>query len=362
MDRVVKDYYARRKKRLQARFDANPRIAYGIAKGMGIDTQGMTPKEVWEAISKEGGGTATKTKSQSKEFYDYYGEGSKYTREFKTNGGVSFPKLKKGEAYDEDVLKDICSNAAKNGFGDKLDEIVKNISEDDIVRQKDPVTGETVVSFKGLMGKVDNKVKGRSAECQRIYDEKVKDGKKITDDMVDIVGGLSNARLLGLDNCIKGGASVSRKIDTKREDDIKQGRKPKTDEEYVKGFGDITRFTVKSDHDSIVNTANTVVKELGEKGYKVVELENKYIGENQTYKGVHISAYSKSGQKFEVQIHSDESMAVKNKGHKEYEIARNVETDEKTREAANAKMREYWSKLKDPKGIQKLKGFNLEKK
>lgn len=52
----VDAFRARRLKRLQARFDANPQIAYGIAKGMGIDTTGMEPKEVWEAIRKEGGG------------------------------------------------------------------------------------------------------------------------------------------------------------------------------------------------------------------------------------------------------------------------------------------------------------------
>ena len=52
----VDAFRARRLKRLQARFDANPQIAYGIAKGMGIDTTGMGPKEVWEAIRKEGGG------------------------------------------------------------------------------------------------------------------------------------------------------------------------------------------------------------------------------------------------------------------------------------------------------------------
>jgi len=38
-----------------ARFDASARLAYGIAKGMGIDTEGMEPQEVWEAIRKEGG-------------------------------------------------------------------------------------------------------------------------------------------------------------------------------------------------------------------------------------------------------------------------------------------------------------------
>ena len=48
---------------IDSRFDASARLAYGIAKGMGIDTEGMKPQEVWEAIRKEGGiGKAAKNK------------------------------------------------------------------------------------------------------------------------------------------------------------------------------------------------------------------------------------------------------------------------------------------------------------
>ena len=45
----VSAYRQRRADRLQERFDANPRLAYGIAKSLGIKTEGMEPKEVWEA-------------------------------------------------------------------------------------------------------------------------------------------------------------------------------------------------------------------------------------------------------------------------------------------------------------------------
>jgi len=61
----IADYMLRREARMSrrgvrmdsadSRFDAGARLAYGIAKGMGIDTEGMSPKEVWAAISKEGG-------------------------------------------------------------------------------------------------------------------------------------------------------------------------------------------------------------------------------------------------------------------------------------------------------------------
>lgn len=49
----VDEYKKRRVKRMEERFDASSRLAYGIAKGMGINTEGMEPSDVWEAIKKE---------------------------------------------------------------------------------------------------------------------------------------------------------------------------------------------------------------------------------------------------------------------------------------------------------------------
>jgi len=54
----VEAYRMRRYLRMQERFDASARLAYGIAKGMGINTEGMEPKEVWEAIRKKDPGAA----------------------------------------------------------------------------------------------------------------------------------------------------------------------------------------------------------------------------------------------------------------------------------------------------------------
>ena len=58
----VSAYRQRRADRLQERFDANPRLAYGIAKSLGIKTEGMEPKEVWEAIRKKDPGAAAGAK------------------------------------------------------------------------------------------------------------------------------------------------------------------------------------------------------------------------------------------------------------------------------------------------------------
>lgn len=62
----VSEYRERRLERIEERMDANPRVAYGIARGMGIDTTGMSPKEVWAAIRKENPGAAKKERTTLK--------------------------------------------------------------------------------------------------------------------------------------------------------------------------------------------------------------------------------------------------------------------------------------------------------
>lgn len=44
---------------------ADSRIAYGIAKGLGIDTDGKSPKEVWEAIAKKQGVSIEQAQNQA---------------------------------------------------------------------------------------------------------------------------------------------------------------------------------------------------------------------------------------------------------------------------------------------------------
>lgn len=70
LNKTILNYYIRRAKRLEVRGvrldakdmreDAGVGFAYGIAKSMGIDTEGMSPAEVFEAIKKKGGPGAAK--------------------------------------------------------------------------------------------------------------------------------------------------------------------------------------------------------------------------------------------------------------------------------------------------------------
>ena len=92
------------------------------------------------------------------------------------------------------------------------------------------------------------------------------------------------------------------------------------------------------------------------RGYKVTKIDNKYLDKNSDYKGIHLDCVSPDGQKFELQIHSKESMAVKNKLHPLYEKWR-IMKDGPQREALSKQMKELSATLPMPNGIKELKNY-----
>lgn len=381
----VEEYKERRNERMLARMDANPRIAYGIAKGMGIDTTGMSPKEVYEAIKKGGGNARGKRPHGSKEYeLSKAGEKSSYKDTYKAPNGAKFPSIKSGAKWDNSTLSEVDRLAKAGGRTKKYDRVVNGLSSGDVVYQKG-VDGTTVASVPGLSQMFDNKMSGRSEECNKIYNEKIEKGKKITSDMVSVTNALGS-RLMGLENCFKGGSSAAGKIDRKRKKDfetadklLKDGEitkeeaekmKSKTDEDYTRGFDDVVRFTVLSDHKGTVKTVNDTIKKLGKMGYECVELDNKWLPQEDKktgklkpseYKAVHLAFKSPTGETFEVQVHSDESMKVKNMNHALYEEQRNPKTSEDRAKELGAKMAKNVSGLSEPDGIMSLKSFKKGK-
>ncbi len=94
-EREIREYKKRRAARIMervARFDAAQRLAYGLAKKYGIDTKGMSPKEVWEAIKG-------KTGKEARDFYNQSGNAGADKIKFGTANKKSFTKaLNKAKA------------------------------------------------------------------------------------------------------------------------------------------------------------------------------------------------------------------------------------------------------------------------
>lgn len=277
-----------------------------------------------------------------------------------TKGGVKLPNLKSGAKWNSSTWDRMEHEAEEAGDLEKFTEAAKNLTENDIVYQTES-DGSVTACVPGFATRWDKEVVGRSPEIQALYDARRKDGEKITKDMLEIARGL-NSSLESVENNFKGGKSASRKIDTKREEDEKKGEEPLTDMGYFQKMDDISRFTMVSGYDEMVDSTNALVDKLNESGYTVEEVDNKWTNPKyKTYKGIHVKARSPEGQMFEVQIHSRGDLAMKDINHEDYNIERDTKKPQAEREAATKRMIERYSTLPMPKGIDTLKSYKKGK-
>lgn len=202
-----------------------------------------------------------------------------------------------------------------------------------------------------------------SAEAKAIYKKAREAEPAITNVLVKAVDDIPGARLDGIEFNVKTGSSLEGKIARKMADDRKAGLRVATDAEYVGRMTDLVRYTeVVPVQDDIVGATKDVMKRLENEGLECIELDNKYIDGDGSYKGVHLLFKDKSGVVFEYQVHSEESMIVKNTNHELYEIARDVRTPDDEKIRLEMEMRQRAASLKNPEGIETLKSFDKRHK
>ena len=199
---------------------------------------------------------------------------------------------------------------------------------------------------------------GISKSAQAAYDKARESEAKITPKLQEIADGLS-CEMRGLEYSVKTASSTRDKIERKRHDALNSSEAMPSDEEIVNGMWDLVRYTAVSPHDEMAGAARKFVEKLTEQGYTVTDLENKWLDAN-PYNGIHLGVVSSEGQKFELQIHSNESLAVKDKLHPLYEERRKVTTSEQRKAELDAEMMNLSKSMKRPKGIDDLENFRKE--
>lgn len=151
----------------------------------------------------------------------------------------------------------------------------------------------------------------------------------------------------GLKHRVKGLGSLTRKIYDKAK------QRGQTFQQSAKRIGDSLRYTSMVDTDNYTAHVRAVLKDLKTQGYNVVELENHWT-RGDAYNGTHaVLRDTRSGLRIEVQFHTPESLAAKERNHRMYERAR-ISKDPEERARLNAKMTAISDRAPVPKGATRI--------
>lgn len=163
----------------------------------------------------------------------------------------------------------------------------------------------------------------------------------------------SGARLEGLAHRVKSPSSLVRKIETNlREVDDEGGSS--TPEAEAGKLNDVIRYTVVEDqHAQLTGTAQRTAEGLKAQGYTLKKAKVIY-DEGSPYKGVHLIVVSPSGVSSEVQVHSAQALAVKERSHVPYEVARDPDASPQDRAKAQQECVDLWRQIPAPPGIAEL--------
>lgn len=201
----------------------------------------------------------------------------------------------------------------------------------------------------GVAAAKDNVLIRASTKAQKAYNAARKAEPKITKDLINISKGLG-MEMTGLKYSVKTASSVESKIKRKKP-------ASESDDKYIRRMGDLVRYTQMGKHSDLGTNTVKTMNALKENGYKVTKVDNKYLDKNSDYKGIHLDVVSPTGQKLELQIHSKESMDVKNKLHPIYEKSRMMPKDSPKRLELENQMRAISATLPMPKGIENVKNY-----
>ena len=176
---------------------------------------------------------------------------------------------------------------------------------------------------------------------------------KITKDIVEATKN-SGASNFGLDYRLKTEKSAVRKA---RDEYKEEGyESPK---EYLDNMWDLVRFTQQDNPQNLVKGAISTLRELKNKGYKVIQIKNTFLSTKNPYKGVNVKILSPDKQRIELQFNTYKNLLVKEKQHLLYEVARRKDLDEKTKEEVNKAMDEVGYLYEPVEGIQKLPNVKM---
>lgn len=218
--------------------------------------------------------------------------------------------------------------------------------------------GEIVVS--GSAAKADYELSGCQPQAQLLYDIARANEPAITMDMLQLSDELGTT-MEGLQYSVKTASSVKSKINRRASKAIEAGQLPKSDSEYVNESKDLIRYTQVVPHEDMAAKTREIVQMLESKGYIVNKLYNKYLDDNGRYKAIHLDVASSTGQQFEIQIHSPETMEANRLTHGMYEEWRKPDTEPARKQQLFSEIKAVYDAMEEPAGIREIKSFTRDR-
>ena len=169
------------------------------------------------------------------------------------------------------------------------------------------------------------------------------------------LAGQHNGKMVGLEYAIKGEDSLTRKIaDRTNYKAINKVGLQKAINIQVKKMNDVLRFTMTLPPSSYVNSFNQIKTTLNGKGYTFKKLWNAWVKSDGSYKGINSTFTTKNKFDFELQFHTDQSFAAKQKTHHDYEKFRLPTTPESEKAMLIDRMKKAYDDVTIPQNIEDI--------
>lgn len=164
----------------------------------------------------------------------------------------------------------------------------------------------------------------------------------------------SYAFLMEEDKKLKDPISLSRKLlNIQKTDNL-------TLDEATFKLKDGLRYTYVIESDKYTNTTRNIIDSLNKQGYNTYTLKNTWNKEG--YKGINATFIDNSGNKFEIQFHTEESFVEKTSlTHDVYEIYRNDYVKDEPKEIAKQIQKTFDETLVPPPKVKEIKNIDNSK-
>lgn len=239
----------------------------------------------------------------------------------------------------------------------KLAQRAEAVAKQGSVRAAKPATGPGQPNWPSKVPKIKDVAVGSPAEGRRLAEsytvaggvlDKVKPIEPAVTKELTQVAAEHDGRMEGLANRFKTRDSLTRKVYTKA---LLKGLTPA---QYGSRIGDALRYTMIEPPDELAEATTEVLDEFRHEGY-TVQVENTWTKPGATYKGINTNITDRQGRTFEVQFHTQQSYAVKQKQHPLYDVARSNASTPAQIAAANRQMEANAKSLATPPGVLKIR-------